>query len=87
MEYLNDLLLPRVEVDGKDRHKNVRACFIAAKKKKADKRPCVTRTHADGLYCVFGGGLGGVKTCAMAQGFKGDIETVTISQMWGIQRQ
>lgn len=86
LEYLNEILKPREIIDGKDRHKNIRACFMVAKKKKADKRPCVTRTHADGLYCIFGGGLAGVKRCAMAQGFKGNIETVTISQMWGLQR-
>ena len=82
---LNRHLEPRLETDGKHRHTNIRACYHAAKKKRADQRPCVTRTGTTGLYCVYGGGSSGVKQCAQEQGFKGNTETVTVSQMWGLQ--
>lgn len=85
LEMLNQYLEPRLIIDGKHRQQNIRACFFVARKKKADQRPCVTRTKLQGLYCVHGGGLSGVEQCAKIQGFQGNLETVSISQMWGLQ--
>lgn len=84
IEMLNTELEKREEIDGKHRQSNVRACYHVARKKRADQRPCVTRGKANGLYCVFGGGTSGVQECARQQGFTGNPETVTISQMWGL---
>ncbi len=79
-------LLPRRDIDGAARQKNVIACYHAAKKKRADARPCVTRTHATGLFCPYGGRKEGVTLCAEKLHYKGDLETVSISKMWGIQK-
>lgn len=84
IEILNRELEKRLIIDGKHRQNNVRACFHVAKKKKADSRPCVTRGNATGLLCVYGGGSEGVTSCAAKLGYTGNIETVTISEMWGL---
>ena len=84
IEILNRELAKRLIIDGKHRQNNVRACFHVAKKKKADSRPCVTRGNASGLLCVHGGGTEGVKACALKLGYTGNIETVTVSEMWGL---
>ena len=82
LEFLREVLAPRLEIDGKTRHKNVEACFHVARKKRQTEGP-ITRTGVSGLYCVYGAGENGVKECAARMGYTGNIEEVSISQMWG----
>ena len=39
LEFLREVLAPRVEIDGKTRHKNVEACFHVARKKRQTEGP------------------------------------------------